>query len=254
MAHRIGVAPTARARGFTLIELLVVIAIVAMLVGMLLPALGSARDSAWSVQCTARMRTLAQASSFYADDHDDEIPRSKHSVGFSGTLPWAPALFRYVTGRAFGGDSGLWQDPSWWSATNEHYRCPHDRRESPVERPGLPFKTAALSYALNVYYELEMGEIDPGSPSTREPFKTRARVPRPSSTVLLADLDADLSTDHIMAHFWTRGVPAGHEVATDRHGDGTGFVYLDAHARTAPFGRTYDASSDLDAWNPAAAR
>jgi len=254
MAHRFLAARSARGRGFTLVELLVVIAIIALLIGLLLPALESARGSAWSLQCVVRLRTLAQASSFYADDHGDEIPRSKHSVGFSGTLPWAPALYPYVTGRAFGGDSDLWQDASWWSATNEHYRCPHDRRQSPIEHPGLPFSTAAVSFGLNVYYELERREIDPDSFGTRAPFKTRSRVPRPSSTVLLSGIDETLSTDHVMAHFWKRGVPAGHEVATDRHGDGTGFVYLDAHARTAPLARTYDASSDLDAWNPATAR
>jgi len=254
MVIRIGVPARVRAPGFTLVELLVVISIIALLIGILLPALASARGSAWSIGCVARLRTLAQASSFYADDHGDEVPRSKHSVGFSGTLPWAPALYPYVTGREFGGDSDLWQDPSWWGATNEHYRCAHDRRESPVERPGLPFGVAAVSYGLNVYYELEMREIRPGSTSRREPYRARSRVPRPSSTLLLADLDEELSTDHIMAHFWTRGVPAGHEVALDRHGDGAGFVYLDAHARTAPFTRTYDASRDLDAWNPATAR
>ena len=245
----------ARRGAFTLIELLVVVAVIALLIGLLLPALGAARRSGWSVQCLSRMRSLGFSAGFYADDHGDELPRSKHSVGFSGTLPWAPALYPYLTGRDFGGTSDLWQDQSWWDATNEQYRCPHDRRESPIEMAGLPFDSVAISYGLNVYFELREVEIDPGTTSDRVMFKTRSKVPRPSSTVLFADVSDELSVDHIMAHFWTsRGVPAGFEVATDRHGEGAGFVYLDGHAATRPFASTYDAERDLDAWNPATAR
>ncbi|MGJ8636068.1 MAG: type II secretion system protein [Phycisphaerales bacterium] len=54
---------------FTLIELLVVIAIIAMLIGILLPALGSARDSAKAVREQAGMGQLMIAYTMYADDH-----------------------------------------------------------------------------------------------------------------------------------------------------------------------------------------
>jgi len=240
-------------RGFTLIELLVVIAIVALLIGVLLPALGSARDSARSAVCLTRMRSLAQSTGFYCDDNGDEIHRSKHSVGFSGVAPWSVQVYPYLTGLEFGGDSDLWQDESWWSATNGFYRCPHDRRESPIELPGFPFDVAAISYGLNVYYELRMSEIDPeGSMGdVREPYRKRASVPRPSGTVLFSEIKDTMSVDHVMAHYWrTRGVAPGYEVATDRHGDGSGYVYLDGHAATESLGDVYDAPRGRDAWNP----
>lgn len=60
-------------RGFTLIELLVVIAIIALLIGVLLPALAKARDSGRLTKCLANMRSFGQSTNMYALDNKDRV-------------------------------------------------------------------------------------------------------------------------------------------------------------------------------------
>ncbi|MBN8247751.1 MAG: type II secretion system protein [Verrucomicrobia bacterium] len=67
-----------RRLAFTLIELLVVIAIIAVLAGMLMPALGRARERARSIQCLNQLRQLGLATTMYVDEHRGQFPERRN--------------------------------------------------------------------------------------------------------------------------------------------------------------------------------
>lgn len=74
--------------GFSLVELLVVVAVVAVLVGVLLPSLASARDAARTVQCSSNQRQLIIAWSMYANDSNDRaMPLAYWSIEDIGSGP-----------------------------------------------------------------------------------------------------------------------------------------------------------------------
>src|SRR5947207_6950874 len=133
-----------RSLAFTLVELLVVIGIIAVLIGILLPALSAARRQANTVKCLANLKTLGQAFLLYANDHKDVFPVVRSDTPDDGVTPqnskntyYTDMLMKYVSKNGkmnfqVGGStdafemaraSVLWGCPQWdgWFGTGTTY-------------------------------------------------------------------------------------------------------------------------------------
>ena len=207
---------------FTLIELLVVVAIIAILAGLLLPALGRAKESARSTQCLSQMRQLGMAVRLYAEDNEDEFPRSQHSAFTHGQLTW---------GRAIASELGS-DRLAWTNLFESVYRCPGDRRTTP------------WSYGLNVYFELGPDDDYEGKPNT---WRHVGSLSNPAGTVVFAENAS--SADHIMPNFWASAQDAV-DVAARRHGQRANYTFADGHSEAREFRAIYDPPRGVDAWNP----
>ena len=99
---------------FTLIELLVVIAIIAVLAGLLLPALARARDKGRSAKCQSNLRQLGMAAMMYDEDHQAYPIGWPPADGFNGALfpIWYRQLQPYLGRKTNESGRGVFICPS----------------------------------------------------------------------------------------------------------------------------------------------
>jgi len=137
-------------RGFTLIELLVVIAIIAILAGMLLPALGKAKTKAQGIQCMSNQRQLSLAWTLYAGDNGDNLVWNDLTADGSG---WVRGILDYNPANPHNTNLANLRDPKYaklapYTQAVGIYKCPGDLsyirvrrtpaspRPEPVPEPG----------------------------------------------------------------------------------------------------------------------
>jgi prepilin-type N-terminal cleavage/methylation domain-containing protein len=96
-----------KTKGFTLVELLVVIAIIALLMGILMPALARVRQIAFRMTCGTNLSGIGKAMLIYANDYDDELPRAGgRGTEWGGSVDWDAATRMAAYGLDAGGTGG----------------------------------------------------------------------------------------------------------------------------------------------------
>ncbi len=180
-------APSRVRPAFTLIELLVVIAIIALLIGILVPALGHARDSARRTKCMTNLRSMGQGVQMYMDDNDGILPHVKPldaPGGLEQDLSLLDLMAQYIDAPTPYRDS-----PDDYFNSTDPFVCPSDRSsddpDSDYEPVWRAFGTSYQYVAGEFMFGIELFQLDADPPRATTRFYERTRGEMP----VLSDSD-----------------------------------------------------------------
>lgn len=244
----------ARLRGrlpaFTLIELLVVVAIIAVLISILLPSLGRAREQTRTASCQANFHNLGLALTMYADANRGYFPQHGYTHGGGDALAaqaWINTMIPYI--------GATWREGPPSGSTEgarralSVFRCPSDRSPhwSTPRAPTIALRRT--SYATN-YYLATAGEDNPAwTEDDPANYNRLDNIKRPALTIMfveLAETGEYAEADHVHPENWAYNPEdIDKQLARRRHLGRASCGFVDGRAEVLPFERTFHFEGDI---------
>jgi prepilin-type N-terminal cleavage/methylation domain-containing protein len=238
-------------KAFTLIELLVVISIIALLMAILMPALGRARDQAKKITCSANLRSLAQATLSYVNDNKDYVPYSSTTFTYSSgrtVAGWVGCTSDLVTSEPFKLEYQIEGSPDYQYPTGiknaqlwpylestKCWRCPADQ-----DKDSLRSYCMSAQYMSNKY-DSSFGSIyyDPAHPKI---YKRMSEQRSPSNRFLFIDC-LGRNADAYFALWYSS--PMWWNIPNFKHSGGTVNGYADGHIEQYKFEKNMIEEAEL---------